>query len=257
MNNYTRSIDTDMAIGSILSNFETPWIMHTVHDSLTMRFRPFGEPMPNFVDIVNRQFDSIENAGPDYMDQIKETKLSTFREIIGAICQYYGLVFTTPFENIDPIELYGIARTMYDIFISRFTQYMIAFYTGYIRDHIDDIYTYLINDETVKKPREKDMPVKNYIDPKFYIVHSNLNKVILNMASYDIPLNLLLSYFTDQATATRLSELLEDTGDVYKFHYASYLQDQRYMAELLTSIKLQLQSQTQESYTINNTNILQ
>ena len=24
-----------------------------------MRFRPFSEPMPNFVDIVNRQFDAI------------------------------------------------------------------------------------------------------------------------------------------------------------------------------------------------------
>ena len=54
MNSFANSIDTDMGIGSILSNFETPWIMHTVQDSLNMKFRPFSEPMPNFVDILNR-----------------------------------------------------------------------------------------------------------------------------------------------------------------------------------------------------------
>ena len=43
MNNYTGSIDTDMAIGSILSNFDTSWVMNTIHDSLNMKFRPFGE----------------------------------------------------------------------------------------------------------------------------------------------------------------------------------------------------------------------
>ena len=75
MNNYTGSIDTDMAIGSILSNFDTSWVMNTIHDSLNMKFRPFGEPMPNFVDILNRQFDSVIDAGPDYKEKINETKI--------------------------------------------------------------------------------------------------------------------------------------------------------------------------------------
>ena len=132
MNNYTGSIDTDMAIGSILSNFDTSWVMNTIHDSLNMKFRPFGEPMPNFVDILNRQFDSVIDAGPDYKEKINETKVDTYKEIITAICDYYGLVFTEPFEEINPVELYGIAHTMYDIFISRFTDYMIHFFVTYI-----------------------------------------------------------------------------------------------------------------------------
>ena len=252
MNNYTGSIDTDMAIGSILSNFDTSWVMNTIHDSLNMKFRPFGEPMPNFVDILNRQFDSVIDAGPDYKEKINETKIDTYKEIITAICDYYGLIFTEPFEEINPVELYGIAHTMYDIFISRFTDYMIHFFVTYITQNIDSIYNYLMNDDTVKKPRDKDIPVKSYINPKFHIIHANLNKIVMNMISYDIPLNTLLSYFVDQNTLYRLSMLLTDTGDIFKNHYAVYLQDQRYMADLLTSIKLKLQSNTQEAFSVYN-----
>ena len=252
MNNYTGSIDTDMAIGSILSNFDTSWVMNTIHDSLNMKFRPFGEPMPNFVDILNRQFDSVIDAGPDYKEKINETKIDTYKEIITAICDYYGLVFTEPFEEINPVELYGIAHTMYDIFISRFTDYMIHFFVTYITQNIDSIYNYLMNDDTVKKPRDKDIPVKSYVNPKFHIIHANLNKIVMNMISYDIPLNTLLSYFVDQNTLYRLSMLLTDTGDIFKNHYAVYLQDQRYMSDLLTSIKLKLQSNTQEAFSVYN-----
>lgn len=253
MNNFAGSIDTDMAIGSILSNFESAWVMNTVKDSLNMRFRPFARPMPNFVDILERQFNSLTIASPDYKDKIYETRTETYVEIIQAICNYYGLVFTKPFEEINPVELYGITHSMYDIFISRFTDYMIDFYIRYIINNMDSIYAYLINDETVKKPREKDAMAKSYIDPKFQIIHANLNKIILNMTTYDISIGTLLSYFVDQSTAFTLSQLLVDTGDIYKNYYAAFLRDDRYMSQLLTCIKLQLQARTQESFNVMDT----
>ncbi len=249
MNNFSRSIDTDAAIGSILSNFDSAWIIHTVQDSLNMRFRPFADPMPNFVDITNRKFDTILIASPDYAETINSTKEETFREIINTICNYYNL--TIDIDSILSMELYGVAHMLYDIFISRFTDYMVSFYIRYVMGNIDNIYSYLSNDESVKKPREKDMPVKSYIDPKFQLIHANLNKVILNMASYDIPLEVLLSYFVDPATAQRLGMLLNDKGDIYKNYYASYLLNDAYMAELLTCIKLELQKYTQTAYDIN------
>lgn len=251
MDNYANSIDTDMGIGSILNNFETPWIIHTVQDSLNMKFRPFGEPMPNFVDILHRNFMYILEAGPDYTDKITQTRDDTYKEIIDTICGYYNLQFNESYDNIDSVELYGIARTMYDIFVARFTDYIVDFYISYITKNIDSIYTYLINDESIKKPKEKDMTVKSYIDPRFQIIHANLNKVILNMVSYDISLEDLLFTFADNNTATRLVNILTDTGDIYKNHYAAYLKDQRYMAELLTCIKLKLQANTQSAYEIN------
>lgn len=250
MNNYVSSIDTDIGIGSILSNFETAWVMNTVRDSLNIRFRPYEGPMPNFPDILNRQFEVLLIDSPDYRDQILQTRDMTFQEIIEVICGYYNLEFSGNYEEIQPVELYGITRTLYDIFVSRFTIYMIDFYVNYVISNIDPIYAYLNADENIKKPREKDMPAKSYIDPKFLLIHANLNQVILNTAAYDISLENLLSFFVDKNTADRLCYYLEDKGDIYKNYYAIFLKDERYMAELLTSIKLKLQSKTQESFNI-------
>lgn len=250
MNNYSRSIDTDAGIGIILSNFETSWVIHTVQDSLNLRFRPFAEPMPNFVDITFRQFATIMSQAPDYLDQVLVTRDQTLKEIITTISEYYNLDFID-IDEIESTELYGIAHVMYDIFVSRFTDYMVDFFINYIIDNIDNIYAYLSSDDNIKKPKEKDMTVKNYIDPKLLLIHANLNTVVLNMISYDFSLEFLLSYFTDPNTAARLSSLLSDKGDIYKNYYAIYLQDQRYMAELLTCIKLKLQSKTQEAYSID------
>ena len=251
MYNYANSIDTDRAIGAILSNFETPWIIHSVQDSLNMKFRPFSEPMPNYVSILNRYFATIIDNGPDYREQICTTRDETYREIIMTICEYYNLDFNESFDNIDSMELYGIAEVMYDIFIARFTDYIVDFFISYIMNNIDSIYAYLVNDEKIKKPKEKDMTVKSYIDPKFQIIHANLNTIILNMTTYDISLESLLFTFTDNNTATRLVNILSDKGDIYKNYYASYLNDQRYMAELLTCIKLKLQANTQSAYEIH------
>ena len=252
MDNFVGSLDTDIAIGSILSNFETAWVMHSVQDSLNMRFRPFADPMPNFVDILNRQFNTIYTAADEaYRDQVVATRDTTFKEIISCICEYYNLNLVQNLDELASEELYGIAHMMYDIFVSRFTDYMINFFIGYIIQNYESIYAYLAADETIKKPREKDMPVKSYIDPKFYLIHCNLNKVILNMYSYDIPLDALFGFFVDPNTAMRLSQILSDRGDIYRNYYAIYLSDQRYMAELLTAIKLRLQTKTQEAYDIN------
>ena len=148
---------------------------------------------------------------------------------------------------MSPMELYSITRTLYDIFISRFTNYMIDFFISYIMNNIDPIYAYLQNDDSVRKIKEKDIPVQSYINSKFLLIHANLNQVIMNMISYDISLDILLRSFLDPASYNVISNCIADLGDIYKNHYTIYLQDQRYMAQLLTQIKLNLQYKTQVS----------
>jgi hypothetical protein len=77
----------------------------------------------------------------------------------------------------------------------------------------------------------------------------------MNMTVYDITLQELLSYFLAPNVANRMIELLQDNDDIFKNHYAIYLNDQRYMADLLTVIKLKMQAVTQEMYMVkvNNT----
>ena len=70
------------------------------------------------------------------------------------------------------------------------------------------------------------------------------------MASYDISLYDMLNYFFDPATASRISSMLTDIGDIYKTYYASCIIDPRYSAGIITNVKLKLQSLTYENVEI-------
>ena len=245
---FLNTIDTDMGIGTILSNFNTNYINHVIDDSLNMKFRPFDGPMPNFVDILERQFNAVLINTPDYQEKVNEVRVETYKEIILKICTFYNISFVYDFDSLSMQELYGIAHTMYDIFISRFTEFMFNFFVSYIVNNSNSIFQYLKNDENAIKPKETGAYApKHFIDSKYILIHANVNKVIYNMAGYDISLHTLLNYFLDANSSARLGSMLVDNGDIYKYHYASYILDQRYTANIMTNIKLKLQSRTQEA----------
>lgn len=251
MNGYMGTIDTDAGIGTILSHFSSEYIDHVIDDSLNMKFRPFDGPMPNMVDILERQFLSIYNNARDYSEKVSDVRIETYKEIIYKICNFYNLSFIGDFDSMTPEEIYGVCRIMYDIFISRFTEYMNNFFVSYIVQNADWIASSLKSDESASHPKESGVyNLKNYIDPKFVLIHANINKVIYDMTAHDITLEMMLQYFLDQNSASRLNFLLQDNINIYKNHYASYILDQRYSAGVLTNIKLKLQARTQEAYQI-------
>ena len=128
---------------------------------------------------------------------------------------------------------------------------MIDFFVSYIVNNADSIASYLKTDDTVIKPKDTSIySSRNYIDPKFILIHCNVNKVIYDIAGHDISLQALLNYFVEPNISSRLNDLLADNGDIYKYHYTCYITDQRYSASLLTNIKLKLQSRTQEAFNI-------
>ena len=243
---YTGSIDTDAGIAVLLSNFDSNYILTAVEESLKIRFRPFGTPSPNFVDILQRQFIASLDAAPDYRDQVLDVKNETYQEIIRIICNYYNLSFMQSFDDISENELYGIASTMYDIFITNFTSHMIDFISTYIIQNIDSLYAYLSKDPDIRKPKEFEPIPGTFVNDKFLLVQANINTIIHNMAAYDIPLNVLLNYFCVPEVATRLSEILADNGNIYKNYYANFILDQGSGSEILTCVKLNLQSKVQQ-----------
>lgn len=235
-------LDTDQALGTILGNFSSDYILHVVSDSLQLKFRPFADEMPNMCDILERQFAAIYANAPDFTDQIAYTRDETYQEIIKIICHYYNIEFTGAFEDIESQELYGIARTLYDIFVSRFTMYCINFFTRYIIDNKEYIYNMVNNDPDAYRPKEQNKQLGD--DNIMILIHANINNIIMNMPTFDISLTDLLSYFCDPPTFTRLNNLLADKGDIYKNFYASYISNTKTTAEMITAIKLNLQSMT-------------
>lgn len=250
MNGSINNIDTDAGIGTILSNFSTDYITHVIEDSLNMRFRPFDGPMPNMVDVYDRQFKSIYNHAPDYVDKVTEVRDETFKEIINMICKFYNINCVADLDSMNYLQLFGFAHTLYDIFISNFTEYMINFFVSYIVNNADSIVSYLNIDDSTNKPKEVgSYNSRNYIDSKYILIHANINQVVYNMAGYDIKLNTLFDYFLGP-NLQDFKNSFEDNGDIYKHFYACFVLDQRYSSSVLTNIKLKLQSATQEALKI-------
>lgn len=246
MNAYPGQIDTDMAIATILSNFDSEYIHDIVEYSLKMKFRPFSEPMPNIVDVITRQLKSVLANSQDYQDNVNNVIDETYKEIIIYICQSYNLTFTGDLDSIPQDNLYSICRTLYNIFVSSFTDFYIDFLVNYIINNVDSIHAYLLNDPESIKPKEQDAlyNVSNYGNPKFILIHANINKVIYNMASYDITLYNLIDAFLDPTSAGVIKSLLIDNGDIYKDFYGIYIRTSNTMAGVITNVKLKLQERT-------------
>ena len=105
--------------------------------------------------------------------------------------------------------------------------------------------------DNINRPKENGAYAKNnFIDEKFILIHANLNIVIYNISANDIDLNTLIKYFFDSNFAGYFSNILEDTGDIYKYHYANYITSST-AAEVITRIKLELQSRTLQMNNIN------
>lgn len=240
MNSY--NIDTDSAIGNVLSNFSSEYISHIVDDSLQNKFRPFDGPMPNMVDVIERNFQLVLAKGPDYVDQTNGVRKETYIEIIEKIINFYNLSSTQDLSDISIDELYGVARTLYDVLVSRFTDNMIDFFANYIIKNADEIYNYLKSLENINRP--KSVAFEAAIDNKYVLIHANANMVIYNIAGYDISMQELFGYFFHPNIAMRMSSLFVDNGDIFKNYYACYIKDLSTSPEVITRIKLQLQTNT-------------
>lgn len=240
MNSY--NIDTDAGIGNILSNLDSDYIIHVVDDSLSKKFRPFDEPMANMIDVLEREFILILQNAPDYTEKIKDVRRQTYVEIITRILEYYQLNLTIDLMDADEENIHTIAKLLYDVFISRFTDNMINFFVKYIMDNSDDIYSYLKTMDNINRPKDNGAYAKNnFIDEKFILIHANANMVIYNIAGYDISLSTLINYLFNSDIANYLNSIIEDTGDIYKYHYASYIKS---CPDVITRIKLELQTRT-------------
>ena len=246
------SIDTDAAIGTILAHFDSDYIYHIIEDSITYKFRPFNTPMANIVDVINRQFIGIEDNSPDYIEKVREVKHETFTEIINIICNKYNLSISNV-PTISQDQLYSLAHILYDVLVSRFTDYMFNFFVSYIINNSDSIYSYLMTDENVKKAIKDSGVNKKFTDPKYVVIHANLNKVIYNMSSYGISFEQIIDYCLDKNSAEFIKNIVKDNGDFYKSYFVPYILDQN-KADTLTNIKLIFQQKTYDLVSIVSNN---
>ena len=72
-NKVIANINTDKALASVLSNFDSNYITHIVSDSLEMKFRPYSNSLPGIY--------SIESTFNNLLNNIEEP-ISPLEKII-------------------------------------------------------------------------------------------------------------------------------------------------------------------------------
>jgi len=242
------TIDTDRALADILGNFSDEYIEDLLQQSFTWVFRPFNNPLPNYVYIINQQYQGIKDnytgGTPELIDQ---DRTDTFIKIINIICANYQL--QPDIENIPEESLYSVAYILCQLLLSEFTDRLIGFFNNYILTHGEELVNSLPEE---KRNIKSAFSKKVYVDPLQISIYENMADILDMIASLDIPMYELIKAISDENTANFLSMYIADIGDLYKNHFASYIYDPATRTQMITKIKLSFVQSTADKLNVLN-----
>jgi hypothetical protein len=111
--------------------------MDIIEDTLTRSFNTFDLfGPPNAVEGFENVFKEMYAIYEGEEDTITESRDEVYRTIIDTICRHMELQF----NEAPGVDIYTLARCMYDFFVSRLNNYIVTFYERYITAEKDNIY---------------------------------------------------------------------------------------------------------------------
>jgi hypothetical protein len=236
------AISTDKALSDILANFSEDFIANMVSESIRYKFRPFTTRMPNHPALLEEKFKGIyANYIGTESTMIDEVRFNTYAEIINIICSAYGLQISS---EIPQESIYSLTYTMYQIFVSEFTDRMISFFAQYIFDNIDSIVNSMSEEQKAIKTTYSKKLYTDAKNPNYNVVYDNLDSVFNILSALDIPFDQLLVGLSDYNVANFITSYISAAADVYKDSFASYLNNPLTKTDMLSAIKLKLVSMT-------------
>lgn len=244
-NRATAGIETDYEIASILNNFSDDIITDIITESLQYRFRVFGLRMANYPEILCGSINNILYHSTGHDQEIIEKKEDVLMTIINTIAEYYGFQIS---EEIPPEQLYTVCYITYQLFVSEFTDRMLNFYTQYILDHMGELIKYIKPEESSKSVYSK----KIYNNQELGIVYDNISKIMDVIAGLDIELPELITYLSDQTTSDFLCSYMEPIDDIYKKHFAVFINDPTTRADVITAVRFKFVGATMENVALVN-----
>lgn len=246
------SIRSDNALTSILSNFDSNYIISTVRDSINMRFRPYESPLPTLSSFENSFQAILKNVDPTNLERIQMVREKTYEEIINEICNYYYISFNQD-SNVD---IYSSAYWLYDFFVNNFTEHFFHFFTKFITVNKSYLYQSL-NLESLKKEKDSSTVYskKLFPDQELGLIYTNMNIVLDNIVCFDITLEQIIEYsnLPNHVKQFFYNTVKDINSDIFKRCYVS-IYNSPYRTDIITNIKLRLQdSATSQDVTINYT----
>jgi hypothetical protein len=179
----------------------------------------------------------LKTQHPYMADQLESTRIDVYREIIRRLCLAHNLTFN---PNID-VDYYTAANYLWDFLVSNYREYIINFYTRYIINEKDGLYSAL-NLDQFKKAKDSTTIYGRmiYDDNQIVIICANIAMVLNYISGFDISVSNILSLSYDINTANYISSLIIDNnGTFFQDYYCKSLNNN--LGIFITDIRLSIQ----------------
>lgn len=240
-NTQAFSVATENELSEVLSHYSSEFIYSIIEKAMKSRFE--GMPivaMPNVVGAWEQNFKAIiAQYGEASTGEVYRVRYETYQEIIKTICKEFGLYFTID----DSVDLYSAAFHLYELFVSRFTDNMTAFFANYIFKERASIYDSLGLAELKKNKDSSTIYGKKvFKDIKLAIINANIDMVISQISAMDFPFySIIMSiYGSNSEMAKYILTIVSADNDFFDRAYMSILNSD-IRPEIITNIRFKLQ----------------
>lgn len=241
-NTVLDNINADAALTSILDRFSTDSIMDIINYSIENNFRLYNQHLPNLPKALEDQFIELFTTFNDNHNDIAMKRHDIYVSIIEAICNKFNLTFNT----YDDTDYYVAASFIYQFFVSDFSSSMITFFSKYIIQERESLYTSFFSTNEEYKKSSMDISInyskKIFTDDKLAYLHANIGEVLNGIKSFDISLfDIINTVYDDKNTVRFINFIITDNSNFFQNVYMNYILNPKYNSELVMYIKMDLQ----------------
>ena len=243
MNDKEYEIQANGQVATILSQFNSDYVMDVVRNTLTEQFNHFDTvPKPNIAESFETYFKELLRTYPTDEINILETRHNTYTDIRDIICRQFNLGFV----NEDDVDMYSITTLMYDFFVSKFNFYMVNFYCRYITSEKSALFMNL----GLEKQAKEDNASMNYArhafgdDEELAAVIANLPMVLGALKNMDVPdwFVYKTAYGDNPFMIDMLSSHIQPNTSIYNI-YNTILFNPNLYPIIVTQIRIKIQMQ--------------
>lgn len=240
-NNQAYNIRAEGQLASILSSFDTDYVIGIMEDILANQLNDFNPvPKANIINSFEDNFKAILNDYPEDKPNILDIRELTYSLILSKIAK----AFNFEFRDTDQMDLYSIAKLLYDFFVSNYNGYLINFMADYIIREQDTLYK-VLNMEQFKK--DKDVTTiynkKLFDSVQMAIISSHLDYVVKYMMDMDFTMEqvLTVTYRNNPYHIAAFMQHVFPKMDFYKDYYCRLISIPNIYPIIVTYLKIDLQ----------------
>ena len=239
MQNYNVVTENEVAV--VLSHYNSDFVFSIVDNAMKRRFLEVPIiAVPNVVGAWEQNFKAIRaQYGAENNEEIMRVRNETYKEIIDDICREFKLSFTID----DTVDLYSAAYHLYDLFVCKFIENMTTFFANYIYKERASIYDSLgLADKKKNKDSSTIYGKKIYKDIKLAVINANIDMVVSEICSMDIPFASIISliYGNNSELKRYIISIVSADSDFMDNVYVPVM-NSFIRPDIITSIRFKLQ----------------